>query len=168
MTTHTKPADYVRQHPKDERAYPPRGEDIYQSKGKYPEPSVCSGCGAIYHKGGWQWGTALPNAHKHVCPACQRIHDRIPAGVIHITGTFLDQHRKEILGLIHNIEAREKAEHPLQRIMSIQGFDHGTDVALTDFHITHAIVEALTKAYQGTVEDGYTEKNDVLRINWTR
>jgi len=168
MTTHNKPTDYVRQHPKDERVYPPRGEDIYQSKGKYPEPSVCSGCGAIYHKGGWHWGIAPANANKHVCPACQRIHDRIPAGVIHISGAFFDQHRQDIIGLIHHVEAREKSEHPLQRIMSMHGFEHGTELALTDVHITHAIADALTKAYQGTVDYGYTEKNDVMRVSWTR
>ena len=168
MTTRNRPADYLRQHPKDERAYPPKGEDIYQNKGKYPEPSVCSGCGAIFHKGGWRWGVAPANAHKHVCPACQRIHDRLPAGVIHITGAFFDEHRQEILGMMHNIEAREKSEHPLQRIMSIHADDDGTAIALTDFHITRAIADALTNSYQGEMDIAFTEKNGVMRASWTR
>ena len=155
-------------HAKDQRVYPPTHKDIYQSKGKYPEPCVCSGCGAVYHKGRWQWGKAQADAHKHLCPACQRIHDRVPAGVVTISGAFFDEHHQEILGLIHNIEAREKVEHPLQRIMSIHSNDDGTEVALTDFHITHAIADALTDAYQGTADIAHTEKNDVMRINWTR
>jgi NMD protein affecting ribosome stability and mRNA decay len=159
---------FMTKHAKDQRVYPPTHEDIYQSKGKYPEPSICSGCGAVYHKGRWQWGKAKPDAHKHVCPACQRIHDRIPAGVIHISGEFFDEHRQEILSLVHNIEAREKTEHPLQRIMSIHSDEHGSEIALTDFHITHAIAEALTNSYQGTADTAFTEKNDVMRIHWTR
>lgn len=168
MTAHNRSPDYVRQHPKDERAYPPTGEDIYQSKGKYPEPSVCSGCGAVYHKGGWCWDVAPANAHRHMCPACQRIHDRLPAGLIRISGPFFDEHRQEILGLIHNIEAREKSEHPLQRVMSIHGYDDGTEVALTDFHITRAIADALSDAYQGVVDINYGEKNGVMRVSWMR
>jgi NMD protein affecting ribosome stability and mRNA decay len=168
MTKQNKSADIAQQHAGDKHSYPPTHGDIYQSKGKYPEPSVCSGCGAVYHKGRWQWGYEKADAHKHVCPACQRIHDRVPAGVVNMSGAFFDEHRREILSLIHNIEAREKAEHPLQRIMSIHSDDHGTEVALTDFHIAHAIADALTDAYQGTADSAFTEKNDVMRINWTR
>lgn len=168
MTTHNKTTDYIRQPPKDERAYPERNKDIYQTRGKYPEPSFCSGCGAVYHKGKWQWGVAQADAHKHVCPACQRIHDRIPAGVVHITGDFFQEHSVEIIGLIHNIEARQKSQHPLQRVMSIHGNDNGIDVALTDFHLTQAIADALTDAYQGKADFQYTEKDDVMRVTWTR
>lgn len=168
MTTRNKSGDYIRQHPKDERAYPPRNEDSYQSKGKYPEPSVCSGCGAIFHKGRWQWGAAQAGAHRHMCPACQRIHDRIPAGIITITGDFFGQHSVEIIGLIHNVEARQKSQHPLQRIMSIRGDEQGLEITLTDFHLTHAIADAITDAYQGEADRQYSEKDDVMRVSWVR
>lgn len=168
MTSPHKPSDYNRQHPKDERAYGPRNEDSYQSRGKYPEPSACTGCGAVFKKGRWQWGIAPADAHKHLCPACQRVHDRVPAGVVTILGEFFTQHQQEIMGLIHNIEAKEKSEHPLQRIMSLTQNDNGITLSLTDFHLTHAIVEALKKAYQGDADEHFVEKDGVMRIIWTR
>src|SRR4030065_121116 len=80
--------NYVRQHKKDERMYDKRNEDAYQSRGKYPEPSVCTGCGAIFKNGHWIWGVPELNAHKHLCPTCQRIHDKVPAAMVTIEGEF--------------------------------------------------------------------------------
>lgn len=168
MTSTKKNTDYNRQHAKDERAYGARNEDPYQSRAKYSEPCVCSGCGAVLHKGRWQWGIASPDAHTHLCPACHRIHDRVPAGIVNIRGEFFAQHRQEILSLIHNLEAREKAEHPLQRIMSIHANDGGVEVQLTDFHLTHAIGEALAHAYQGELQAPYPDKDGVMHVNWSR
>lgn len=168
MTSGQKPSDYIRRHPKDERAYGKRNEDTYQSRGKYPEPSACTGCGAVFKKGRWQWGMAQPDAHKHLCPACQRVHDRVPAGIVTISGEFFAQHQQEILGLVHNIEAKEKSEHPLQRVMNLTHDDDSITVLLTDFHLTHAIVEALKNAYQGDAEEQYVEKECVMRASWKR
>jgi len=168
MTTPHISTDYARQHPKDERAYGQRNEDPYQSRGKYPEPSACTGCGAVFTNGRWQWGIAQPESHKHLCPACQRIHDRMPAGIVTLSGDFLVQHQQEILGLVHNIEAREKSEHPLQRIMNITHNDHSITIQVTDFHITHSIVQALKHAYQGEASETHVEKDGVMRASWSR
>ena len=168
MTSPKKPTDYIRQHSKDERAYGERNEDAYQSRGKYPEPSTCTGCGAVFKKGRWQWGIAEPDAHKHLCPACQRIHDRVPAGVVTISGEFLADHQQEILGLVHNIEAREKSGHPLQRIMNLTQDDGSITILVTDFHLTRAIVEALKNAYQGEAEEQFVDKDGVMRASWSR
>ena len=168
MTGPRKSRDYARQHPKDERAYGERNEDPYQSRGKYPEPSVCIGCGAVFHKGRWQWGMAPESAHKHLCPACQRIHDRVPAGILTVSGAFFNEHRQEILNLIHNAEAKERAEHPLQRIMRIEGQNAGIVVSFTDMHLARGIGEGLHHAYQGEVYYQYTDKEGVLRVQWTR
>jgi hypothetical protein len=168
MTARRKQSDYMRQHPKDERAYGERNEDPYQSRGKYPEPSTCTGCGAVYEQGRWQWGAARPDAHKHLCPACQRIHDRAPAGIVTISGEFFIDHQQEIVGLIHNIEAKEKSGHPLQRIMSLKQGDGSITLELTDFHITSAIIHALQDAYQGNAEEQYVDKDGVMRGSWSR
>jgi hypothetical protein len=100
--------------------------------------------------------------------SCQRIHGRVPAGVVTISGEFLADHQQEILGLIHNIEAKEKSEHPLQRVMSLTQNDDSITVLLTDFHLTHAIVEALKSAYQGEAEQQFVDKDGVMRASWKR
>jgi NMD protein affecting ribosome stability and mRNA decay len=168
MTSAKKNSDYIRQPPKDERAYDKRNEDPYQSKGKYQEPSICTGCGAIFKKGHWNWGAAETGAHKHMCPACQRIHDRVPAGIVTISGDFFAQHQQEILNLVHNIEAKEKSQHPLQRIMNLTMEENGATLALTDFHITKSIVEALQHAYQGESDLHFADKDNVMRASWKR
>jgi len=153
---------------KDERMYGPRNEDAYQSRGKYREPCLCTGCGAVFHKGRWQWGIAKEGAHRHLCPACQRVHDRVPAGILEIRGGFFAGHRQEIIGLIHNTEAREKAEHPLQRIMKLAVSEDGLIATCTDFHLTHRLGEALQNAYEGRLNSRYTDKDGVMRVTWTR
>ena len=52
--------------------------------------------------------------------------------------------------------------------MSIHADDDGTAIALTDFHITRAIADALTNSYQGEMDIAFTEKNGVMRASWTR
>jgi len=160
--------DYSHQHSKDERAYGERNEDAYQTRGKYPEPSMCSGCGAVFRKGRWQWGVVQRDAHIYLCPACQRIHDRVPAGVVTLQGDYFNMHRQEIMNLVHNIEAKEKANHPLQRIMNITMQDDATVISVTDFHLTHAIGEAIEHAHKGAVESQFVDKDGVMRVNWSR
>ena len=59
-----------------------RVHDAYKAKGKLLEPSVCSQCGAVFHKGRWQWQQVPEDAHRAICPACHRIHDHFPAGFL--------------------------------------------------------------------------------------
>ena len=168
MTAPNKHNDYIRHPPKDERAYEARNEDPYQSRGKYQEPSVCTGCGAVFKKGHWCWGVIEPGAHKHLCPACQRVHDKAPAGVVNITGDFFSQHKEEIISLLHNLEAKEKSRHPLQRIINISMQEQGLIVSLADFHLTKGVIDALQHAYQGKSDLNFAENDGVIRGSWQR
>ena len=77
---------------------------------------TCPGCGAVYHQGHWQWQASRPaDAQEVNCPACQRIADKVPAGLVEISGDFFVEHREEIKGLIRNLEEKEKGSHPLNR-----------------------------------------------------
>lgn len=163
-----KPTDFAHQHPKDERAYGERLEDPYQARGKYSEPTVCTGCGAVFHKGRWHWGSPIAGAHQQLCPACQRIHDDQPAGILTISGEFFPAHREEILNLIDNYEEKEKPEHPLQRVMGVTDEDGGTIVTFTDMHLARGVGEALHRAYEGELDFEYNEKATVFRVNWSR
>jgi hypothetical protein len=109
-------------HPRDkkDRSVRARKHDQYKAKGKLREPSVCRECQAVYHKGRWVWGPVPSDSHEVMCPACERIRDRAPSGVLLLTGEFVAKHRDEVLGLAGNEEARLKAEHPLARIIKIE------------------------------------------------
>lgn len=140
--------------------------DAYKSRGKLPEPSVCPQCGALFHDGHWQWGTAPAGAHQETCPACHRMHDQYPAGFLTLEGPFFQSHRDEIMRLVHNHEQRERAEHPLQRIMAVEERDGEVLVTTTDIHLARGIGEAVRHAYQGELEFHYNPEENLLRVHW--
>lgn len=142
--------------------------DSYKMQGKLPEPTVCPGCGAVFKAGHWQWAEKPPQAHETLCPACHRQRDHFPAGYLHISGDFLNAHEAEILSLVHNHEAREKAQHPLQRVMDIEKKPDGMTITTTDIHLARGIGEALHHAYQGELEFHYNPEQLLLRVNWQR
>ncbi len=145
-----------------------RVHDAYKAKGKLPEPSVCSQCGAVFHKGRWQWLLASTNAERTICPACHRIHDHFPAGFLTLSGDFFYAHRDEIMHSVHNNEQHERAEHPLKRIMAIEEKNGKTLITTTDIHLVRGIGESLHHAYQGELNFHYNPEQNLLRVSWAR
>lgn len=142
--------------------------DSYKAGRKLHEPTRCPDCGAVYQKGRWVWGIAPAAAHAARCPACHRIHDKFPAGFVTLKGSFLEEHRDEILQLLRNHEAKEKAEHPLQRIMAIVASADGVTVTTTDTHLARDLAQALHHAYKGALEFHYNKEDNLLRATWSR
>ncbi|HXH01784.1 MAG TPA: BCAM0308 family protein [Candidatus Competibacteraceae bacterium] len=142
--------------------------DPYHSKRKLPEPTACPGCGAVYHEGRWSWAARPDEAHQELCPACQRQRDKVPAGFLSLSGAFFQAHRDEIMHLIHNLERREKSEHPLKRIMAIEMHDDSAEITFTDPHLARGAGEALHHAYKGELEFAYSEEDPLLRVEWRR
>lgn len=140
--------------------------DAYKARGKLPEPSVCPQCGAVYHGGRWQWGKTPEGAQPSMCPACHRLHDHYPAGILTLDGKFFRAHRDEIMRLVHNHEAHERSEHPLKRIMAVEEKEGATVVTTTDIHLARGLGEALHRAYQGDLDFHYNPEQNLLRVNW--
>lgn len=147
---------------------PERVHDTYQMKGKLPEPTVCTGCGAVYHAGRWQWLPRPEKAGSALCPACHRIKDRFPAGYLDISGDYFAGHRDQMLSLLRHREERERSEHPLARIIAIEDTVAGTLVTTTDIHLARNLGEALHDACQGELEFHYNEAENLLRVHWRR
>jgi NMD protein affecting ribosome stability and mRNA decay len=166
MTGPTKHTDYLR-HGRHDRLLRELDHDPYHAKTKLKQPSVCHECGAVYHQGRWVWGEAPADAHAVLCPACQRVRDRVPAAFLSIRGDFFTAHRDEILRLIHNIEQRERADHPMKRIMGSEAQTDGLDFTFTDAHLARAVGEALHAAYQGELDYAYTKEDIMLRVSWS-
>ena len=78
------------------------------------------------------------------------------------------RHKQEILGLIDNVAAAEKADHPFARIMSSKDSDSGIAIQTTDIHLPRRIGEALHHAYQGEWTFHYDEGEQFIRAKWHR
>ncbi|HPG24158.1 MAG: ATPase [Spirochaetaceae bacterium] len=155
--------------PRQDRHLRDHTHDTYGLRGKLSDPSACRTCGASYHEGRWTWRPAPVDAFQTTCPACRRAEDGQPAGLVTLEGPFLKEHRAEIEGLIRNLEEREKAEHPLKRVLSIEPRDDGAvEVATSDVHLARGIGRALHDAYQGEVDYGFTEIENLCRVHWRR
>jgi len=142
--------------------------DSYGLRGKLPDPTVCTGCGALYRDGRWVFGAAPADAHQTRCPACRRIEDDYPAGIVSISGDFAVAHAEEIQHLARNVEEREKQEHALKRIMSIETEGGETRIKTTNAKLARGIGEALEHAYRGEVHYRMSEAENVLRVEWKR
>ena len=143
--------------------------DPYFSKRKLSEPAYCPECRAIYQAGRWVWGALSTDANITLCPACQRIKDHCPAGFLTLSGEFLRDHSENILQLLRNVEQREKAEHPLKRLMAlVNNADGSIEATFTDPHLAKAIGKAIRDAYKGQLEYRYQAGEYLLRVKWTR
>jgi NMD protein affecting ribosome stability and mRNA decay len=140
--------------------------DTYKSRGKLPEPTLCPRCGAVFHKGKWSWARRPARAHEEPCPACRRIEDKVPAGILRLSGPFLKTHREEVVNVIRRQEAAAKKEHPLCRVIGIEETDDGIEVTTTDTHLPRRIGEALWHAYHGELKLHYAEDARLIRMTW--
>ena len=85
-----------------------------------------------------------------------------------LTGRFLTEHGEEIVRLSRNIEALERHEHPLQRIMDIDVTAEKIVMTTTDIHLPRRIGHALERAYKGELDTHYDEGGYFIRMTWHR
>ncbi|WP_248916343.1 BCAM0308 family protein [Pseudomonas moorei] len=145
--------------------------DPYRSQ-RFEGSAICPQCDSVYHAGNWTWkspeNTVIHDAQTVTCPACRRIDDNMPAGTLTLSGSFLLNHRNEIINLIENTEKKEKADHALERIIKMT--DSGDDliVTTTGIHLASRLGHALEAAYNGDSDYRYGDDEYVLTVSWKR
>jgi hypothetical protein len=154
--------------PRESAKKKPLRRDPYETKAKLPDPSACPTCHAIYRAGRWAWGAPPADAKPVACPACRRIADDYPAGIVRLSGPYFEAHREELLHIARNVEERERAEHPLKRIMSIRPDEGVLEVRTTDAKLARGIGEALHHAHKGQLDYTFTERENAVRVEWSR
>jgi hypothetical protein len=142
--------------------------DPYALTKKLPDPSACPECRAIYRAGRWAWGAPPADAKPVTCPACRRSADGYPAGVVRLGGEYLGQHRAELERIARNVEERERAEHPLKRIIAVREDGGELEITTTDAKLARGIGEALHHAHKGKLTAPTRLREGVLRVRWER
>lgn len=145
----------------------PDANDPYRARRKAAEPVACPDCGAVQEAGRWRWREALPGSTKMRCPACQRIHDHLPAGEVQLSGEFLATHRDEVLARIQHVAERTRKRYALQRIMDIEEDDRQIRITTTSPHLARSLGTALQDSFKGTLDlDAHAQGSP--RVHWTR
>ena len=163
-----KKRDLSRRAARGDRLIQEHVHDPYRARLKLTEPTVCPQCGAVYQKGRWHWAERPDQAQEALCQACRRINDDYPAGILTLSGAFLNKHRTETLGLARHQEKLEKGQHPLHRIMNIDEQGEIIVINTTDIHLPRRIGEALHHAYEGTLKYNYDEESYRIHVSWER
>ena len=138
--------------------------DPYQAQQKLREPTACRQCGAVYHRGRWQWSAKPEGAHEALCPACRRINEHLPAGIVTVGVDLAVQYRDEIIALARHAEAAEKPEHPMNRIAAIEETEEGLVISTTDIHLPRRIGDAVKNACRAKVDVQFDPENYFVRV----
>ena len=157
-----------RSYERKDRLIQEKRHDAYQEQGKWPEPTLCTECGAVFSKGRWTWKKGAQIAHHTTCPACKRFSQKYPAGTVVIKGGFFEKHRDEILNLVRNIGDMEENRHPMERILRLLNEKDHTLIETSGIHIARRIGEALARSYNGDYSFQYSNEASNIRVVWDR
>lgn len=150
------------------------GTDIY-SNIHFSEPSICQKCRAIWKRGRWSLDEALraeilkwEHPKTVICPACRRIADDYPAGVVTLRGAYMQAHKEEILQTIRNEAENSKQKNPLERIMKIEENRDGITITTTDSKLARRIGKVVNKANGGELKVKFSRRDELVRVQWER
>ncbi|MCK4421775.1 ATPase [candidate division WOR-3 bacterium] len=150
-------------------------DDPYLSKIDYKDPTVCPDCEAVYHNKHWRFDDQLKhdikfasNYEEKKCPACRKIEDNYPMGLVFLSGNFLLQHKKTILNTIRSEEKRAMQKNPLERIMEIEQKDDEYVIKTTTDALAHRIGKILHKSFKGELDYKFSDDQKLLRAFWSR
>lgn len=144
--------------------------------------SRCSGCGAIYRNKRWQLDKrrqpALPTATQPkrtgeplpqvLCPACRKVQDHYPSGVVTIHWPNERAVREEILNLIKNQEAWGRQGNLLERVISMEAQNSTLTLTTTNERLAERIGRALERAFHGKVVYHWSQDDKFVRVEWAR
>jgi hypothetical protein len=148
-----------------------RNQDPYTPKGGYKEAAFCGECGAVYRNKRWSAGeamTAPAGMHQVVCPACLRMHDHNPAGVVTLSGDYLRQKADAILYDIKHIEAMFRRKNPLGRIMEIEKEEGRITISTTEDRLAQKMGREVFKAHKGELHYQWAHDQNLVRVSWSR
>lgn len=148
-----------------------RSTDVYQVRGTARGVMSCSSCRSIYRNKRWypDDGTMRGQTPASLtCPACRRIADKNPAGIVTLRGPYLATHESEISNLIKHAELSAHANNPLGRIMTTSKEGGGIIITTTEGKLAQKIGREIFKAHGGELNYQWSHGEELVRVNWSR
>jgi len=151
-----------------------RSTNVYHTEEGSPEPAICPGCTSFYLNKRWYDAVDryLLEGHEPqrevTCPACRRMRDDVPEGVVTLSGQYLLEHEEEILNRIKNEAAKTRKKNPLARIMTIEQEADVMTIRTTNLKLAEKLGRDIYKAHRGTLRYQWTADEDFLRVYWDR
>jgi hypothetical protein len=104
-----------------------------------------------------------------VCPACLKIRDNFPGGIVTLKGDYVLPHKTDLLNLVRNEEERARGLNPLERVIAIKESGFGSIViSTTNEKLAQRLGRAIKKAFHGAVAYHWSHDNKLARVDWER
>lgn len=150
--------------------------DPYLPRGASKKVSVCEKCHAVYSNKRWsiepeRYDMLMqdPDVTLLVCPACHKMQDDMPGGIVTLRGDYVLPHKQELLRLVKNEEAQARGNNPLERVMSVKENGSGSLViTTTNERLAQRLGRAIKRAFHGEVTYNFSHDNKLARVDWER
>jgi NMD protein affecting ribosome stability and mRNA decay len=159
----------------DKRGRIKTSADPYLPGEGHKEPAICRSCQALYRNKRWYLDPlavtrlqAEGELQAVTCPACQKIAEHYPEGVVTLRGDYLWDHEEEIRHILRNEENKAMAKNPLQRIMRMEREGGNLVIETTEEKLAEHLGRALHKAHQGELRVSWTDDHAICRVTWER
>lgn len=137
---------------------------------------ICPRCGAVYD--GHKWvpepddelvkQVKKKSAKSELCPGDLRLEKGQVEGVVTLKGSFMREHKEDILNLIGRVERNGRSRNVAARIYEMTEDDGGFSIETTDEHLAERIGKEVEKAFKGDLEIKWQEKDRFVRVTWQR
>lgn len=159
----------------DKRGRVRTSADPYLPEEGHPEPAICESCRAVYRNKRWMLDEDLyaevrqeADVEKVTCPACRKIAEHYPEGVVTLRGDYLWEHEEEIRNILRNEENRAMAKNPLERIIRMEQDGEALVIETTEEKLAEHLGRALHKAHQGELDVQWSDNHSLCRVTWER
>jgi len=96
------------------------------------------------------------------------MHDHNPAGVVTLSGDYLQWKMDAIMHEIKRIEAKFRLKNPLGRIMEIDSADGRLTVSTTEDRLAEKMGREIYKAHKGELHYQWAHDQELVRVSWSR
>jgi hypothetical protein len=152
-----------------------RSTDVYMPKAGAKEAALCKECGALYKNKRWsvdeaelEKAKAESGLNTVTCPACKRVSDNNPAGILTFSGEYLLKHKDDILSAIKHIETKSRMKNPLGRIMEISQDMNTLTITTTEDKLAQKLGREIFKAHRGELHYRWNHEEGFVRVSWSR